>query len=936
MKLAAIALAAAVLGPVPLLNAWQTTAPATEMDKAVEEFKLQTRTLGLRADSPVRARKSGSKVSWHGRVYENFRNDALDAVPHEIVQRGGTKSLLRRNQFGFNVSGPVVIPRLYNGGRNTFFSLSYEGVRENISRTYLRTIPSIPERTGNFSEVVDQSGALLPLFDVQSTRTNPKFDPTQPVSLDNLQYLRDPFPENRIPGNRLDPVAVKAIQYYPAPNASVGPFARNNFFVNSPETNVANGMIGKLDHAISERHRITTELAFTNGLLGAARYFDNIANPGPRDNTYSSRRGSIDYTFTVSAKTVNTVTFSASTDSSVSGTDAGNDIAAGLGLQGAVGPGFPSFQLGPYLSMGTANPTSKYAGATYVWVDGLSLRRGKHSLRFVGEHIQYQVNSYYPQYPSAYLRFSSGLTSLPGIVDTGHGFASYMLGLADYAERSLVGSPSYWRRLYSLAVVRDQYEIRKGLTVTLSATLTRRTPKIEKYDRQSTVDLSVVGDDGRRGALVFANRDGRGRTFQRTLYNLDHAASLAWNPRGSTKTVVRASFSRSYGMVPMYNTQWGTQGFNAYPTYISPNVQLEPAVRLSQGIPAYRFPVPDFRPEAADDTSADLMDVSGNVPVYQSAGFTLERELPASMLLSVSTSYSGGKNLFLGNGGVNVNAVSLDALVYRDRLNDEKFNRSLRPYPRYKGLDVYSAWPMGRYQRNDASVRLEKRASRGMTVSASYVFSKQMDDYSGPYGKQDFFNRQNEWSLTVGNEPHVVRFTWVYELPMGANRPFLRFPDWRRHVVDGWSVSAVGALQTGGPLYLRPQYNNTGGVVQALRVNVVPGVNPNADNPGPDLWFNPAAFDQPADFTLGNGPRTHPHLLTPGYQNYDMTLNKRLALGAERSVEFSLAGFNFLNHANWNEPDMVIGPADSPNVNAGRIIGSRGGRVIQLGVRVSF
>src|SRR5579871_2837764 len=94
----------------------------TALEQAAEEFRLETRNLGIRPDSPVTAGvHSGRKMLWHGRLFENFRNDALDAVPHEIRQYGGSKGLLRRNQFGFNVGGPVVIPRLFNGRNTTFF-----------------------------------------------------------------------------------------------------------------------------------------------------------------------------------------------------------------------------------------------------------------------------------------------------------------------------------------------------------------------------------------------------------------------------------------------------------------------------------------------------------------------------------------------------------------------------------------------------------------------------------------------------------------------------------------------------------------------------------------------------------------------------------------------------------------------------------------------
>ena len=134
---------------------------------------------------------------------------------------------------------------------------------------------------------------------------------------------------------------------------------------------------------------------------------------------------------------------------------------------------------------------------------------------------------------------------------------------------------------------------------------------------------------------------------------------------------------------------------------------------------------------------------------------------------------------------------------------------------------------------------------------------------------------------------------------------------------------------------LRPAFNNTGGVLSTLNVNVVPGVDPNVANPGPAQWFNPSAFDQPADFTMGNASRTLPGLSNPGAAS-DLSVSKRLSISAKHTVELSGAAFDALNHADWNQPDPVIGPASAPNLNAGKIIGSHGGRVIQLGARVSF
>lgn len=417
---------------------------------------------------------------------------------------------------------------------------------------------------------------------------------------------------------------------------------------------------------------------------------------------------------------------------------------------------------------------------------------------------------------------------------------------------------------------------------------------------------------------------------------LNPSASLSWNPLGDSKTLIRARYARG-GLAPsMPFFQWGAQGFNAYPTYISPNVQLEPAAVLSNGLPPLSVPIPDLRPEAANNTFAHMHDTTGRSPIWQDIHLDLERQLPGSIVVSSTLTYSDGKNIPVDEAAANPNAIPLEALKYRDLLNNEEFNRSLRPYPQYRGFLLAGLYARGRTRNSGIAMKVEKRSSQGLFWSATYNYGKQMDDYSGPYGKQDYYRRENEWSLGTGSLLHTLQFSYVYELPFGANKPLLNSTGWRQHLVSGWSVSGTGSIQGGNPMALRALFNNTGGVVQALRVNVVPGVDPHVADPGPVGWFNPAAFAQPPDFTIGNLSRTHPTLRNPGNQNYDLSTTKRVTFAAERTLELSLAAFNFVNHANWTDPDNAIGPTNAPNVNAGKIIGSTGGRVIQLGLRFSF
>lgn len=927
--------ALAGLGQQPASPAGAPTAkrPLSELEKAAAEFQSLSDTLGLRAGQGASQRAAASparpKIAWHGRLFENFRNDFLDAVPHEVVQRGGQRNILRRNQFGFNAGGPVYIPKLYDGSRRTFVNVSYEGVRERVGRSFLRTVAIEPERTGDFSRTVDSSGNPLPIFDPASTALNPNFNPALPVSASNLEYTRQPFAGNRIPLSRLDPVALRAVSLYPTPNADAGPFFRNNYFVFSPEVNQADGMIVKVDHTLSERHRLTGTLSFTNGLALASRYFDTLADSGPNDRRFNARRLLTDWTFTKGGGTVNQLTLDIQTDRSVNDRPGRENAVEASGLSGPLRDGFPVYNLGDYLGMGRATPNAVRSHQYIMLTDGLSVPYGKHRLRFVLYGRKNLVNAYQPAYPAGAFTFGPSLTSLPGIVNTGHSFASFLLGMSEAGSATVVENPSYWRNSFYQFTVRDNYEYSKGLNLTGSFTLEASTPRYEKYDRFSTVDLATSN-------LIFAGRDGQGRGFQPVIVRPQTSLGLAWNPGGETLHVVRAAYSLTFGEVPMYTTQWSTQGFMATPQYISPNIQLDPALVLRNGVPPLDHPLPDLRPDAADFTNAHLIERSGRVPMYQSASLSYERQLPGQSLVSVSLAHSRGQGLFVSNNVSNPNAIPLSNLVFRDELNQEAFRRTLRPYPRYQSFDVYSSWPGGNYKRNAMVLHYEKRSSSGLTVNSSFEWSKQMDDYSGPYGIQDYYNKRNEWSLTSSNNPYRLSLSVAYDLPIGQRKALLSYDDWRRYLVDGWSVSSISSVLSGEPLALYPQFNNTGGLINSLRVDLVPGVDPMPASQTPDQWYNPAAFAQPADFTPGNGPRTHPRLLTPGNQVHDLSVTKRVAISAERALELNATGFNFTNTGNWADPDKMIGPASAPNVNAGRIISSIGGRVIQLGLRFSF
>src|SRR5581483_1239382 len=505
--------------------------------------------------------------------------------------------------------------------------------------------------------------------------------------------------------------AVSAMKYYPAPNSTVGPFFQNNYFIDSPETNIANGVIGKVDRALTDKQRITTELQFSDGFLGAAKYLPNVANPGATDRNFQTRRGRLQHAWTVSPQIVNTVSFEAQSNSTRAG-------------EGQTDP-FPIYRFDPYLGLGQSFPVSDNAVNNFDWNDRLSIRHRKHSLSFSADFAAHQVNTLWSEYPSGAYYFDSELTSIPGITDTGFGFASFLLGLPASAEESVTTSPSYFRNNHLALAAGDKYELRKDLTVSLSLTVNRHGARTEKYNRQSTIDPNVIDpSNGLPGALVAAGTYGLGTGLGPVIWSADPHVALAWNPLGDSKTVVRLDASRQHSQTPIDTSQWGTDGFNAHQTFISPNSQLAPALPLNPQFPALPYPLPNLSPSAADNTVAAWVDLTGREPTVLYASFSIERELPGSLIASAGVTHAAGHNMLIWNGAVDLNAISPADLVYRDQLNDEAFRASLRPFPQFTALDVDDAYPGGRYQRDAAFVRIEKRASNGLELSAYYELSK--------------------------------------------------------------------------------------------------------------------------------------------------------------------------------------------------------------------
>ena len=202
----------------------------------VQEFRIQTSNFSAEyANSGGGvinvASKSGTN-QFHGSLFEYFRNDVLSANDFFSNQSGKPRPMLRYNQFGGTIGGPIIKNR-------TFFFFAYEGLREEVPTVVVTSVPTALQRTGDFSQTLASNGQLVQIYDPTTTRPDP---------LHAGAYIRTPFAGNVIPASRLDPVAQKMTSYYPAPNSAGKPYTQlNNYFFSGPSTRYTDNFSGRVD-----------------------------------------------------------------------------------------------------------------------------------------------------------------------------------------------------------------------------------------------------------------------------------------------------------------------------------------------------------------------------------------------------------------------------------------------------------------------------------------------------------------------------------------------------------------------------------------------------------------------------------------------------------------------------------------------------------------
>ena len=255
--------------------------------------------------------------------------------------------------------------------------------------------------------------------------------------------------------------------------------------------------------------------------------------------------------------------------------------------------------------------------------------------------------------------------------------------------------------------------------------------------------------------------------------------------------------------------------------------------------------------------------------------------------------------------------------------------QAAKPYPAFGSIDLYIN--SGKNWYNSGQLKVERRFAKGLSYMLSYAFSKNISENGGdsvwttptPFAPAGY-NR----GLASYNHTNILSANAIWEIPVGRGRPY---GGSLHPVVDGfvggWEFVPIYLYSSGSPLTFGVQ-GATLGNGWGTRPNLVG--NPAISNPGPNLWFNPAAFAAPGPYLFGSSGIG---ILTgPSSQIANLSLNKKFSLGGERRyLQFRWEAFNAFNHANYRNPKTTIGQGTT-----GRIFEAGDARQMQLGLKVVF
>jgi hypothetical protein len=920
---------------------------------AVQEVKVQTSSF-----SAEYGRTSGGLVNmvsrsggneWHGTVFEYLRNSRLDANDYFNNANGVALGSFRRNQFGATFSGPVRIPRLYDGRNRTFFFLNYQGTLASTQAGRIVTTPNAAIRQGDFSTHTTLAGQAVRIYDPMTTATVG----TTPT--------RTQFPNNIIPASRIDPVAAKLVSYFPAANLN----SPANNLIQSGASGISNHYAGfRIDHAIGDRQRFFLRYSKNKEQNHTPQYLDSAAQG------FNGQNGGVnaiagDYTLVLSPSTILNVRygFTGRSNDQI-------DPALGFDLTSLRFPAavaneaklkvFPSISTTSYMALGNPTAQNSFNYRTHSWQASVTSQRGSHTLKAGVDFRLLFVDQRRGIDPSGTYSFTRGFTQGPnantGGGNLGDGIASMLLGTPASGTFGTAVNAISWNQ-YGAGYFQDDWKLTTRLTLNLGLRYDLELPRYEvhnildwfDFNAASPLNSKVASLGALRGGLQFAGVNGNPRRqFDTDKNNFGPRFGFAYQL--DARTVVRGGMGIFYGSGSI-----GAGGFNIASQGFAPSTSFVGSLDGLRPITTLSNPFPDGFAQAVGSAGGLLSNVGQAIPRLYDRGarlpynvqwsFSIQRQLGGYV---VQAAYAANKGNHLSDGaGFNINQLPPTALAQGTALQQLVPNpffgivtnpgilrsaqvtrgQLLRPYPQFDQLTIFNPAASSSIY-HAATFKVERRFARNLGLLASYTFSKNISDAPatvGPaVGHQDAYNRRADRSVVEEDIPHRIVASASYALPI--------FP--RNRLLGGWQVNAIWQTQSGFPLAPSISPNTSNSLGGGQRPNAT-GID--ANRPG-DVqskltgYLNAAAFSAPAPFTFGNVSRTLSNVRGPHLTNLDLSIFKSFRVTERLTVQFRTEAFNLSNSPMFSLPNASFG-----TVAFGTITGtSNNPRQIQFALRLNF
>ena len=960
---------------------------------AVQEFKVQTASFdaadGHTAGAMVNVTLKSGTNALKGESYYYLRDESLSATDFFVNRSGGSKPQLDYKRFGGSLGGPVRVPGLIDGRGRTFFFGAIEWLYDRFPEPGPQTVPTVAMRNGDFSSLLAQGITI--------------YDPAT-AQLANGRVVRTPFPGNIIPANRISPIAQNVLRFYPEPNQPGDASGRDNYFTVNPRSDDFYSISSRVDHRLTDRQQLFVRYTRNDRRESRNALFGEVGGVVPTGNFLFRKNDGItaDHVYTISNQSLLNIRggWQQFREPNVRQHEGVFDPAA-LGFSPATLSQFGGAQYFPHFDFDTLTDIGdNLAGNTthsiYSLQSTLTRMLGKHSVkagydvrlyREFGANPGRQAGDYLIRNNASFTRAQDNSTS-----QNWQDVSSFLVGLPTSGSIEVNGTRLN-RTWYHGVYVQDDWRLSNRLTLNLGvryeyegATTDSANRNVRGFDPNATLSITNPVEAAYaaapipqvppsafrvRGGLQFAD-DAHPGFWDADGNNIQPRAGFAWqlNPA----TVVR-------GGVGIYTVPFIIAG--TFQPGFSQSTSLVPT--LDRGLTfqaslANPFPDGVLAPSgaAAGPDTFVSQDISRFVPLdfnnAQNMRFTLsvQRELPGQWLLEGGYAGSRGWDLTSGGGGqageIDFNAVPdqyLSTSAIRDQptidflaqlvtnpfaglLPGTSFNGAtiarsqlLRPYPQFGNVRSFDDDGTSRY--HSAQVKIEKRFTRGYTVLAAYTWSR----FTERVFKLNPSDTTYEQRLSEFDVPHRVALSGIWELPFGRGRRWANSVSGLTNgLIGGWSVQAIGQLQSGRPISFHDRNSYFSGDLGSLQTDYsVDSNQPVFDISG--FYFHDAAVQtggvddptkQRADprIRLANNIRTFPSRISglrgQGLDLWDISIVKQVPLNGRVRAQVNVEFLNAFNHPVFNNPGTDPTAADFGKVTSQNNLP----RDIQIAAKIVF